>query len=89
MIDDQKRRDSISRRGAAFVLSTVVLLQLNLGLGSLQELHRAMGDDIDLTIAVLSANGKILCDPTGPVSTGRRPVIRFELHRAQRRQFSR
>ena len=28
-------------------------LQLDLGLGRLQELHRAMGDDIHLAIAVL------------------------------------
>ena len=87
-VAQRRREDDLLDERVEDLVAALVLLQLDLGLGRFQELHRAMGDDIDLAIAIRAANRKNRSDPTGPVSTGSRPVVRFELHRAQRRQLA-
>ena len=74
------------------LVAALVLLQLDLGLGRLQELHRAGGENIRLIAFVVSGwppDGSML-NPARPsgVRTGRAVMLRSTLHRAQRRQLA-
>ena len=70
------------------LIAALVLLQLDLGLGRLQELHRAGHLDGGNTLAIFVHRRMNRLHLTGEVATGGRPVIRFDLHRAQRYQLA-
>ena len=63
-------------------------MQLDLGLGRGQELHRAGNPDGRRALAILIGRRMDRLHPAREVAARGRAVVRFDLHRAQRRQLA-
>ena len=87
-VAQRRREDDLVDQRSDDGVAALVLLQLDLGLGGLQELHGAAnlnhGDAFPLTIGRRMDR----LHPAREVATGSRPVMRFDFHRAQRRQLA-
>ncbi len=87
-IAERRREDDLVDQGVDDAVAALVLLQLDLGFGGFEELHGAANPNHGDALAMAIGRRMDRLHPAREVAAGGRPVIRFDFHRAQRRQLA-
>ena len=81
------REDDLFDERVDDLVGALILLKLDLGLGRLEELHGAMGNNINPSVPMPSTGGNDGRSPSRPMGSGGCSVVGLDLNRAQGRQL--
>ena len=82
-IAERGREDDLVDQRVDDAVAALVLLQLDLGLGRLEELHGAVGNYVNVSFAMLPACREDRRNPSCPVCPDSRSIIGLNPYRAQ------